>query len=31
VPWVAVSVVLWASTSVIDAVPTPAVKFTVAG
>ena len=30
-PWVAVSVVLWASGSVIDAVPTPAVKFTVAG
>ena len=31
VPWVAVSVVVWASKSVMDAVPTPAVKVTEAG
>jgi hypothetical protein len=30
-PWVAVSVVLWALTSVIEGRPTPKVKFTVAG
>ena len=30
-PWVAVSVVLWALTSVIEGVPTPRVKFTCAG
>ena len=29
--WVAVSVVVWASNNLIDAVPTPAVKVTVAG
>ena len=30
-PWVAVDVVLWASKSVMDAVPTPPVKVTDAG
>ncbi len=30
-PWVAVSVVLWASKRVTEAVPTPAVKVTEAG
>ena len=29
--WVAVSDVVWASNNLIDAVPTPAVKFTVVG
>ena len=31
VPWVAVSVVLWASKRVTEAVPTPFVKLTEAG